>query len=661
MFNYLPAAIPVLTTTIYFLIISWIVLLKGKRIPDTFFIFLLLNTAQILTVFALTSLFPYTHLFYFILFVLFTDIVTLFIYSFPRSIIIKPSWGTYFAIVSLLLLLAFSVVSSEQRFWLYWSIIPLFAFPHTYFVIRKRRHLVTPLKEQVTLLLSTLIVIMVAYAGVSAVIVETYNITPARYALFFMPFAEIILLFVAQQKKILLTTGLTSSLLRIALGVTIPFTLLTVSLRPILLFLHTHLPFWLITPSATIVVYLTFNLIAFGATISTLHIDMLSNGKQKKLLAATQQLRKDIEKVFDTKELHTRFRTTLFRVFPSISSVRFLCFDTNGNDTAGEAIDVDPLVASMACPQDCLYAVKDTPGIDSFLNELLHQYRSDVLVPFRRDGALCGFYLISGTKMGEMEWEYISSLSTIVAAREGHIQLFNQLMEKEKKLQNRRYLYETGKMISVIAHELRTPLASIMFNLDIILEEINNGYSPDAEYLEIARTELQRLNDTVEKMLTYGRVTNLDTRTGTFDKFITDIKTIASFPDVTFSVQTEHALKEYIIDWDRLKTIVVNLLTNSYQAVKQQEVKEISLAVTERGAFIHIHVTDNGPGIEEDKQKQIFTPFFSTKKDGNGLGLAICEKIAKLMGGGIRLASSRPGFTDFHVWIQKNQIIKEDL
>lgn len=661
MISFLPGIFIIFSFILYFLVISWAILFRGERSRDNIRMSALINTAQLITIFSITSIFPFNNPVYFLILLLFINIASYFIYSFPHSTKTRLAWTIYFMSISIILFTLFLLVESEYLPLIYFLTPPLFIAPQFFFIFRKRVYLEKYLRLQTTIFLSLLALIPLLHFISNSIALATYNITIPRHSLFIIPILGIILIFTARKKTIFLSTGLNTSTLLIAAGVVIPFTVLTVSFRPIGLFFHTTLPLSLITPITALSVYFIFNLIALGATITTLYIDTTLYGKRKKFAKTTQTMRTNIEKTTTVKELHELFVTTLFQTFPPLSTVRFFLLEnSNAEDDflAPDRLAMEALSAELLCKKDALYALKNSPGTSATLNEILQEHNADILFPFRKYGSLCGFYFING-RMNEIDWDYIASLLTIVSSRQGHIILFNKLMGQEKKLQDRRYLYETGKMISVIAHELRTPLTSIMFNLDIILEEMETKKAPDPEYLEISRKELQRLNNTVEKMLTYGRVTTLEPTAGTFNNFSNDIKAILHFPDTDFSVSFLSSLAEYYIDWDRLKTIVINLLTNSYQALEGRENKKITLTIQEKGSFVIIHVIDNGSGIPLDKQKQIFEPFVSTKKEGNGLGLAICEKITRLMGGGIRLQASHAGHTDFHVWIQKNQKITE--
>ena len=97
---------------------------------------------------------------------------------------------------------------------------------------------------------------------------------------------------------------------------------------------------------------------------------------------------------------------------------------------------------------------------------------------------------------------------------------------------------------------------------------------------------------------------------------------------------------ELTADAEMIEQVLINLLINAIQAVNGLKNAEINLfaRIDERGKII-IRVIDNGPGISEDVQEKIFIPFFTTKKDGSGIGLSLSRQIVRSHGGNIRVSS----------------------
>jgi signal transduction histidine kinase len=95
------------------------------------------------------------------------------------------------------------------------------------------------------------------------------------------------------------------------------------------------------------------------------------------------------------------------------------------------------------------------------------------------------------------------------------------------------------------------------------------------------------------------------------------------------------------IDPERFQQIVLNLMFNAVQAIKDDGT--IRLSMTTHAKHILVHIRDSGIGISSENMKQIFNPFFTTKEQGTGLGLAIVKKIVELHGGEISVVSDENG------------------
>jgi len=205
-------------------------------------------------------------------------------------------------------------------------------------------------------------------------------------------------------------------------------------------------------------------------------------------------------------------------------------------------------------------------------------------------------------------------------------------------------------MVSIIAHELRSPLSSIMFNMEVIKDSVYKKRDADPEYLDISLREIRRLNETVEKMLNYGRTIKLTPSEGEFKSFFTDIdRLFPSTPEkITFIDNTNG--ERFYFDWDMLKSVMINMISNSLQAIEGSNgIGNITVKCFKRRNRIIIEISDTGPGIPKEIRNSIFEPFFTTRKEGNGLGLATSEKIIKLSGGSIILKETSEKGTVFQI------------
>jgi signal transduction histidine kinase len=109
---------------------------------------------------------------------------------------------------------------------------------------------------------------------------------------------------------------------------------------------------------------------------------------------------------------------------------------------------------------------------------------------------------------------------------------------------------------------------------------------------------------------------------------------------ITFTTNAEPNNLEIATDPELLEQILINFLNNSIQSLKESNEGIITLSanIDDRGRII-INVKDNGPGIPAEIIDKIFIPFFSTKKEGSGIGLSISQQIIRALGGTINVIS----------------------
>jgi signal transduction histidine kinase len=107
------------------------------------------------------------------------------------------------------------------------------------------------------------------------------------------------------------------------------------------------------------------------------------------------------------------------------------------------------------------------------------------------------------------------------------------------------------------------------------------------------------------------------------------------------------------IDPSQIEQVILNLLRNSIHALDDRMVKNIFIKAYPVEQQIIVEVTDNGKGIPESEQKEIFIPFFSTKKEGSGIGLSLSKQIMSMHHGRIRVSSKVDEGTSFFLHFKK--------
>jgi len=156
--------------------------------------------------------------------------------------------------------------------------------------------------------------------------------------------------------------------------------------------------------------------------------------------------------------------------------------------------------------------------------------------------------------------------------------------------------------------------------------------------------EAQRLENMVKDMLEYAppltlRLSLADLN-GIIQESIAIVKAMAGEKQVTIESRLSSNISPVELDPMKMKQVLINLLTNAVQASPPGESVFIS-SVSEEGRIV-IDITDQGPGISAEQKENIFTPFFTTKKEGIGLGLIMVKNIVSAHGGEVQFFDNPP-------------------
>lgn len=207
-----------------------------------------------------------------------------------------------------------------------------------------------------------------------------------------------------------------------------------------------------------------------------------------------------------------------------------------------------------------------------------------------------------------------------------------------------------GQLTAGVAHEVRNPLGVIRASIQL-LEDGASDRSRIEQVAGVIKQEIDRLDRVIKALLDFGRPDKPTFVKVDVEEVLRDVlfftARFARQSGVTISEEFQGYLPTVLADPDQLKQVFLNLLTNSVQAMEESGGK-IVVATKLSGEFVHIMISDSGPGIEELNLGQVFDPFFSTRVDGTGLGLTIVHRIVDQHNGHIEVTSSK-GVTTFRV------------
>jgi two-component system NtrC family sensor kinase len=212
-------------------------------------------------------------------------------------------------------------------------------------------------------------------------------------------------------------------------------------------------------------------------------------------------------------------------------------------------------------------------------------------------------------------------------------------------------LASIGELATGLAHEINNPLAIISADQTNICDIISDmdadleGLQKIDESLQRCKRQVERCKNITTKMLQFGRKRETEIEPTDLAKSLQEIVNLmdrqAKVRDVELTLEAENHLPSLLIDAIELEQVIVNLITNSFQALPAGG--HIKLVARLDGNEMIIEVVDNGCGIEAEALERIFEPFYTTKPvgEGTGLGLSVCYGIVQSWGGKIE-AESEP-------------------
>ena len=207
-----------------------------------------------------------------------------------------------------------------------------------------------------------------------------------------------------------------------------------------------------------------------------------------------------------------------------------------------------------------------------------------------------------------------------------------------------------GQLSAGLAHEIRNPLGVIKGSAEILKEKLSGPNELARELAGYIYTEVNRLSGLVGRFLDFARPSQLNVRAEKLPELLERcLKAVAQQgQNANIKVVKEYAepLPLALVDTDVCEQVFTNLISNAFEAMSDGGQLTIRIHTVEKNsepaAELAVEIADTGLGVPEEMKEQIFNPFYTTKKSGVGLGLAIVSQIVDAHGGAVKLVSA-PG------------------
>ena len=219
-----------------------------------------------------------------------------------------------------------------------------------------------------------------------------------------------------------------------------------------------------------------------------------------------------------------------------------------------------------------------------------------------------------------------------------------------------------GQLSAGLAHEIRNPLGVIKGSAEILNQKLTQSDALARELSSYIYSEVNRLSALVSRFLDFARPSHLELRAtelpALVDRALKSVSEQQPMDKIKIKREYSPGLSPVMLDQQLCDQVFTNLISNACEAMDEQG-GELSIRVHPAASGAHhevvVEIEDSGPGVPPDLKEQIFNPFFTTKKTGVGLGLAIVTKIVDAHGGTVRVVSNAGRGACFQVTFPQTQ------
>lgn len=291
----------------------------------------------------------------------------------------------------------------------------------------------------------------------------------------------------------------------------------------------------------------------------------------------------------------------------------------------------------------------------------------DIVIPIELNGRVAGFYhsgfdqswfdeqVAARQTSARQRWIFIvGSVFVVVLLAAVSLQRINRhyaALQQAISMARVKQLSDLGRLVGALAHEIRNPLNAIRLNLHALRNVLLGKGSLSEDEIQLAveesNCEIDRLSELMKTMLGYARPDQAVAETVELNS---ELESISGFlmqlierDRIEFNVDTPQETVHVVIDPDRLRQTLLNLLNNAREAVGSRGRVSLTLRADETQA--EIIVADDGPGIPQSERNRIFEPFYSTRETGTGLGLALAQRFVEEAGGTVTCDDPDPAIS----------------
>ncbi|MBM4313489.1 MAG: hypothetical protein FJ122_06160 [Deltaproteobacteria bacterium] len=321
----------------------------------------------------------------------------------------------------------------------------------------------------------------------------------------------------------------------------------------------------------------------------------------------------------------------------------------------------DPLVANI---------LDGSQGIESRLVRHDEKRLFEIIAPLRLDGQIAGIIRLGLERentdliLNENRRNIYVFLTLIVLITLLSMWLLYHdqnrhlagIVEMERQLEKAERLSSLGQLAAGVAHEIRNPLNAISMASQRLKREFIPAEPAKNQEFEtmtgVIRDEIRRLNGIIEEFLTFSKSRKLELRDSPLQEVLRKIVNLVSAEAAAKGIAIRTHWKESPVvvpmDMDKLQQALFNFVKNAMESITGEGSVTLSILKPEKGR-VRIRIADTGCGMTAEEVDKIFSPEYTTKEKGLGLGLTLAHEIIRGHGGDIQVQSRKGKGTTFEI------------
>lgn len=365
---------------------------------------------------------------------------------------------------------------------------------------------------------------------------------------------------------------------------------------------------------------------------------------------STEILHRTIRHVFERRKQREQIeneRTKFQKLFDQAFDPCFLC-DSN-RVVLEENSAFKQFIGTSASGTSIEHWFDGAEHIEAFLTQLRLHQAAQIETSFRANRE---------TKVGVIRMRKIDDQSSGESFFLGSIHDLTELRKTQQILADTEKINLTGRMIRNIGHDIRNPLSNILMATEHLEHELTDPKDDSKELLHLIKRNGKRINDLLTTMLNNTRGPEilweeLDLETVVHEAIEWNNDRLALFK-VNLTCKGLEGSSRRPVMRQRLRIAIGNLISNAIDAVATRDQPNISVSFANDGEYYVIEIADNGIGMAPETAQQIFTPFFTGRSGGLGLGLSACKQYLDEHHASISVSSQLNQGTTFTVKIPAN-------